>query len=119
MFNKFLPFEPVTKPPGSRTTARKIKLRNALLEHVTPEDLSVAREKLRDRLVKLNVGFHLWKAPPTLPDTRWKDVDNLLKILLDVLGSGQQGLKLVEDDTYICEIHASKILVDEEEQRAI
>jgi Holliday junction resolvase RusA-like endonuclease len=96
---------------------RKAKLLKAILEQVTSEELVRAREKLRNRVVKLNVVFNLWKTPPTESDTRWiKDIDNLLKILFDVLGRGEQGLKLVEDDSYICQVQATKLLVPSKEE---
>ena len=57
------------------------------------------------------------ETPPTESDTRWiKDIDNLLKILFDVLGRGKQGLKLVEDDSYICQVQATKLLVSSKEE---
>jgi hypothetical protein len=116
-FEIFLPFEPVTPSTGIDTTAKKIKLRKALLASITPENLDATKGKLRDRLVKLTVVFRLWKAPPTVSDTRWiKDIDNLLKILFDVLGSGAQGLKLVDDDSYICKVQATKSLVTSKEE---
>ncbi len=108
----FIHFDPVTPRSGVSTTERKVKLRAALLGQVTPEELLLARERLKNRVVKLEVTFRLWKGPPTVSDTRWiKDIDNLLKILFDVLGGGRQGLKLVEDDSYICEVQAFKSLV--------
>jgi len=117
LFSVFLRFEPLTKRPGSKTTARKKELRNALVQHITEDELNLAREKIKDRLVKIFVGFSLWKTPPVKSDTRWiKDLDNLLKMLLDVLGSDKQGLHLFNDDTYICEIQASKQLVAQEEE---
>ncbi len=117
LFEVFLHFDPVTPRRGSDTTLRKAKLRSAILEQVTAEELLRVRETLRRRLVKLSVVFNLWKTPPTETDTRWlKDIDNLLKILFDVLGSGTQGLKLVDDDSYICQVQATKQLVPGKEQ---
>ena len=67
---------------------------------------------MRNRIVTLLVVFHLWKGPPTVAETTWtKDVDNLLNVLFDVLGGGVEGLKLVEDDAYICNVQATKKLV--------
>jgi len=61
--------------------------------------------------------FYLWKGSPSVTDTRpVKDIDNLLKILLDVLGSGPQGLGLLESDSFISELYASKQLVGSEEE---
>jgi Holliday junction resolvase RusA-like endonuclease len=117
LFEVFLHFDPVTPRTGSDTTIRKAKLRSAIVEQVTTEKLLHVRETLRGRLVKLSVVFNLWKTPPTEADTRWiKDIDNLLKMLFDVLGSGAQGLKLVDDDSYICQVQATKKLVPSKEQ---
>src|SRR5712692_1070696 len=117
VFEVFLRFDPVTPRTGLATTVRKSKLLNAILEQVTTEELVRAREKFHNRVVKLSVVFNLWKTPPTESDTRWiKDIDNLLKILFDVLGRGKQGLKLVEDDSYICQVQATKSLVPSKEE---
>jgi len=117
LFEVFLHYDPVTPRTGAATTVKKAKLLNAILEQVTTEELVRAKERLHNRVVKLSVVFNLWKTPPTESDTRWiKDIDNLLKILFDVLGRGKQGLKLVEDDSYICQVQATKLLVSSKEE---
>ena len=45
-----------------------------------------------------------------------KDLDNLLKIVFDVLRHGPQGLGIIEEDSYIGEVYATKLLVNKEEQ---
>jgi hypothetical protein len=112
LFETFVPLEPVAIRPGTKGTKRKADLRKAILRQVSEEDLQRAKEKLRNRIVTLIVVFHLWKGPPTVAETTWtKDVDNLLNVLFDVLGGGAEGLKLVEDDGYTCNVQATKKLV--------
>ena len=112
LFETFVPLEPVAVRTGSKSTKRKAELRKAILRQVSEEKLQGAKEKLRNRIVTLFVVFHLWKGPPTIAETSWtKDIDNLLNVLFDVLGSGAEGLKLIEDDGYICNVQATKLLV--------
>jgi Holliday junction resolvase RusA-like endonuclease len=112
LFETSVPLEPVAIRAGSKGTKRKAELRKAILRQVSEEQLQGAKEKLRNRIVTLFVVFHLWKGPPTVAETTWtKDVDNLLNVLFDVLGCGAEGLKLIEDDAYICDVQATKKLV--------
>jgi len=112
LFETVVPIEPVAVRPGAKGTKRKAKLRNAILGQVSEAELQRAKEKLRDRIVTLLVVFYLWKGPPTIAETTWtKDIDNLLNVLFDVLGSGAEGLNLIEDDGYICNVQATKLLV--------
>ncbi len=112
LFETFVPLEPVAIRAGSKGTKRKAELRKAILRQVSEQELQGAKEKLRNRLVTLFVVFHRWKGPPTVAETTWtKDVDNLLNVLFDVLGSGAEGLNLIEDDGYICNVQATKLLV--------
>ncbi len=53
-------------------------------------------------------------------DTRpLKDLDNLLKILFDVLRAGGRGAGLIQEDSYISEIYSMKEIVDQEEQEGL
>ncbi len=45
-----------------------------------------------------------------------KDLDNLLKIVFDVLRQGPQGIGIIEEDSYIGEVYAIKQLVNKEEE---
>ena len=75
------------------------------------------REERANRVVTLTVLFYLWRGSSDVTNTRpVKDLDNLLKILLDVLGSGPQGLGLLESDSFIGELYASKQLVESEDE---
>ena len=107
--------EPATAGPGKNVALRKDKLRRAFQEQVSPSVLDRIKQTLSGQLVRISVTFLLWKSSPEFTNTRpVKDLDNLLKILLDVIGSSNGGLGLVEEDSYICEINAKKELVDYE-----
>jgi len=109
-----IPFEPGTPGSGKDVGEKQTKLRSAILERVSQEELAKFKEALRGRLVTITLGFFLWKGTPKTTNTRAvKDLDNLMKILFDVLGKGQQGLGLLEEDSYICEVYAKKELVDD------
>lgn len=112
-----IPIEPITAGTGKRSE-KLDKLTDAIKEKSTPEKLAEVREIFADRLVKITVTFYLWKGPTHGTKTRYvKDVDNLLKVLLDVLKTGPHRLGLVKEDSFICEVHASKQLVDAEEKQ--
>ena len=110
------PFEPITPGNGQNIGEKKDKLANAIKERISPEDLARLRHQLTGRLVGITVVFFLWKGSPNITDTRpVKDLDNLLKIVFDVLRHGPQGLGIIEEDSYIGEVYATKQLVNKEE----
>jgi Holliday junction resolvase RusA-like endonuclease len=107
--------EPATAGPGKNVAQRKDKLRIAFREQVSRSVLERIKQTLSGQLVRISVTFLLWKSSPEFTNTRpVKDLDNLLKILLDVIGSSNGGLGLVKEDSYICQINAKKELVDDE-----
>ena len=109
-----IPFEPVTTGSGKDKPEKEGKLRKAILEATTGQNLEQLKSRMKGRLVSITVGFFLWKGSPSVTNTRpVKDLDNLMKILFDVLGPGPQGLGLLKEDSYICEVYAKKELVDE------
>ncbi len=60
------------------------------------------------------------EGKPEVSNTRpVKDLDNLLKVLFDVLRSGEQGVGLIEEDSYICETYSMKELVEEEGEEGL
>ena len=77
-------------------------------------------------MLSVDVCFFLYGKPENPKDAE-KDLDNMLKILLDVLPDymdtdrTQKGLGLMEDkkDHLIFEVHATKELVEEEAQEGI
>ena len=107
--------EPATAGPGKNVAQRKDKLRIAFQEQVPRSVLERIKQTLSGQLVRISVTFLLWKSSPEFTNTRpVKDLDNLLKILLDAIGSSNGGLGLVKEDSYICEVNAQKELVDDE-----
>ena len=96
---------------------KEAKLKKAIMERVKPEELTHLAKNRADRLVTLTVLFFLWKGSPKVANIRAiKDLDNLLKIILDVLKLGPQGLGIVEEDSYVCEVYSAKQLVDDEKE---
>ncbi len=115
-----IPFEPPTPGSGQDIGAKQGKLRSAILERVTQSELSKFKEALKGRLVTITLGFFLWKGSTKTTNTRAvKDLDNLMKIIFDVLGKGQQGLGLLEEDSYICEVYAKKELVEDSSEEGL
>jgi Holliday junction resolvase RusA-like endonuclease len=111
------PFEPLTPGNGQNTVEKKERLANAIKERIPQENLERLRHQLAGRLVGVTVVFLLWKGSPNITNTRpVKDLDNLLKIVFDVLRQGPTGLGIIEEDSYIGEVYATKQLVDTEEQ---
>jgi len=109
------PFEPLTPGNGQNTSEKKEKLANAIKERISPDNLERLRHQLAGRLVGITVVFLLWKGSPTITNTRpVKDLDNLLKIVFDVLRQGPQGLGIIEEDSYIGEVYATKQPVNKE-----
>jgi Holliday junction resolvase RusA-like endonuclease len=111
------PFEPLTPGNGQNIGEKKEKLANAIKERIPEESLERLRRQLAGRLVGVTVVFLLWQGSPNVTNTRpVKDLDNLLKIVFDVLRNHPQGLGIIEEDSYIGEVYATKQLVDTEEQ---
>ena len=112
-----VPFEPITPGSGHGVADRQSRLAKAISDKIQPGKLAELRKENASRVVTLTVLFYLWKGSPNVTDTRpVKDIDNLLKVLLDVLGSGPQGLGLLESDSFISELYASKQLVGSEDE---
>jgi Holliday junction resolvase RusA-like endonuclease len=111
------PFEPLTPGNGQNKGEKKEKLANAIKERLSKDDLENLRRKLEGKLVAITVVFLLWKGSSTVTNTRpVKDLDNLLKIVFDVLRKGPNGLGIIEEDSYIGEVYATKQLVSREEE---
>ena len=115
-----IPFEPPTTGSGHDIGDKQGKLRNAIMERVSQSELGKFREALKGRLVTITLGFFLWKGSTKTTNTRAvKDLDNLMKIIFDVLGKGQQGLGILEEDSYICEVYAKKELVEDQAEEGL
>lgn len=107
---------------------RKIKLRNFLRAQNTHIDESV--EKCIDKCLSIDVCFYLFNGSTETGRSR-KDLDNLLKILCDVLPesmvgdgnvvTGKEGLGLLRNnaDDAIYEIHCMKRYVSSIEDEGL
>jgi len=105
---------------------RKAKLLARIEEEFEskPNELQEFKEAYQNKLVKVSVVFYLWEGSPNVSDTRFKkDLDNLVKPVLDVLqvsvdaGGTARGLGLILNDNYVSVLHIAKELVagDKEE----
>jgi Holliday junction resolvase RusA-like endonuclease len=112
-----VPFEPLTTGSGQNIAEKEDRLKKAIMERIKPDELAELAKNRADRLVTLTVLFFLWKGSTKVTNTRpVKDLDNLLKIVLDVLKLGPQGLGIIEEDSYVCEVYSAKSLVDSEKE---
>jgi len=118
------PFVPHTA--GDDPMPVKRILRDAILARSGAFAIGEARERLRGKKLLVDVAFALLEGRPGEPDTRGKkDLDNLLKPLLDTLqgqldaGGKETGLGLIPNDDLIYEIRARKDIVTEEAAEGI
>lgn len=117
-------FEPKTAGHGDEVK-RKEELRDEILKEI--KDNPDARKVCRGKDLSLTVCFNLYKDPKQTKRYE-KDLDNLLKILLDVLPEHIDnnemrnfGLGLIDhtNDYKIFEIHCKKKLVDDITQEGL
>lgn len=115
-------FEPKTAK-GKETTFRKLKLRDEFLAQNSVEEI---KHIFFGEKVSVDVCFYLYEDPRD--SSRYnKDMDNLLKIVFDVLSEHMDndkknpGLGLIEADKdyLIYELHSTKKLVKLEPQEGI
>lgn len=119
-------FEPHTVRSGKGHRNVKRQLREAIIEATDGDEIGAAREKFRGKLLSIDVEFRLWKGTSRTTNTRAKkDLDNLLKPVLDVLQTSlntqktEPGLDLIEGDELVHEISARKVIVDYEKDEGI
>ena len=111
---RIIPFEPFAWVAGAKTGLREDKLAERIRHDIPSQSLTQFSENRANRLVTLRVEFFLWEGSPEVTDSRpVKDIDNLLNVVFDVLKVGPHGVGLIESDSYICEVHATKRLVAE------
>ena len=116
--------KPMSGSRGKRRHERKEELIKAVKEK--SGELERARREFRDKRVKVSVRFNLEKPTEGRPNTVGrKDLDNMLKLVLDSLqtkadSQGKlEGLGLIQDDDCIYRLEANKMLVDRPEQSGI
>ena len=121
----------IPRTSNRKDPEKKEKLRDKLREAIISSGQDFDRLKqdcLKENYLSLDVTYRLYNDPKVEGRSR-KDIDNLLKILLDVLpeklsiqdGKGRRGLGIISDDkdTKIFEIHCSKKLVDVESDEGL
>jgi len=115
-------FEPKTAKPGEEAK-RKIELRDYILKKI--DNLSEIQQACKNiEKFSINVKFYLWGGSKVDGRTK-KDLDNLLKIVCDVLANYMDseetnpGLGIMRTDNSIYEIHCSKNIVDDEDYEGI
>lgn len=119
-------FEPHTFRTGSGYAKIKKELCEAILEKVGQSYLALARKKVSDKPISLRILFRLWEGSKEVTNTRpMKDLDNLLKPVLDVLQTStdaqnsQPGLNIIENDKLVYEINVRKEIVKEESDEGV
>lgn len=115
------PFEPLTD--ADNLPERK----KALAQHILLKEgnLDVIKENCKDKKFFVDVHFFLFSK--TKAEGRYKkDLDNLLKVVLDVLQDkvdktdySAGGLGLIRNDLDIVRIHCSKSFVEKESEEGI
>jgi len=122
------PFEPHSLRSGK---GHKLEVKRSLCEALSKKigrgDLERFKSELNGVLVEVRVEFHLWEGSPEVTNTRFKkDLDNLLKPVLDVLQprlnaatKEELGLGLIDGDEYVCVIHASKNVVHSRDEEGL
>lgn len=117
-------FEPKTAK-SQEEVRRKKELRDKIIES-TP-NLEQIKKNCRSKKFSLDICFYLYEGNPQDTTRYTKDLDNLVKIILDVLpnymdsAKQNEGLGLMSDDRddLIYEIRTEKKLVQLEEEEGI
>ena len=119
-------FEPHTFHTGAGYAKVKKELREAILREVGQEKISESRSKIFGNPVKLKILFRLWRGAENVTDTRSKkDLDNLLKPVLDVLQrnsdaqNNELGLNIIENDKLVYELDVKKQIVERQEEEGV
>jgi len=117
-------FKPKTVKTGIETTMRKMDLQEAFVEQ--NPNLSKLQEECKGKQLSINVTFYLNTNTPDKTSYK-KDLDNLLKILMDVIKEEMDdsekntglGLVIENRDEEIFEIICHKEFVQSEDDEGI
>ncbi len=107
-----VPFEPIVGTPADKVSM----LKKAVQDKIQPGNLTLLKEERYARLVTLTVVFYIWKGSGKANPRSAKELSSLLRPIFDILQTGEQGLGVVERDSYICEVYATKELVESEKE---
>jgi len=97
---------------SSKSTKRKRELKSAIIKEIS-SDYEKFREKTLGNEILVDVCYYLYKSN-SIVDSK-KDLDNLLKILFDVLKvnmGNEKGLGLIKDDSQIFEVKCVKKIIN-------
>lgn len=117
-------FEPHTLQKRRGHRDAKKELREAIVKEMGQMKIEEARKNINGRPIKICVLFRQWKGSATTTRSE-KDLDNLLKPVLDVLQTktseqkNEPGLDLIENDKLVYEINARKELVGLEDDEGV
>ncbi len=117
-------FKPKTAKKGNETTKRKMKLQEAFVGQ--NKNLSELQEKCKRKKLSIKVTFYLNENTPDKSSYK-KDLDNLLKILMDVIKEEMDddkkriglGIVIENQDEEVYEIICHKEFVDNDEKEGI
>ena len=115
-------FEPKTAKPGQEVE-RKKELRDEIRSRI--KNLDEIRENCKNEKLALDICFYLNKERIEDVSRYSKDLDNLLKIVMDVfpdyMGNDKknEGLGLTTNDNLIYDIHAAKEFVFSKDEEGL
>jgi len=119
-------FEPHTPRNGKGHKETRKELRDAIIREKGEASIEDSRTLMNGKPVSVKVLFRLWRGSSNVPDTRSKkDLDNLLKPVLDVFQmyldaqKNEPGLGLLENDIQVYEINVRKHIVETEREEGI
>ncbi|MBC8502401.1 MAG: RusA family crossover junction endodeoxyribonuclease [Nitrosopumilus sp.] len=95
------------------STKRKRELKNAVIDEIRKKYSSYKKRTLGNEIL-VDVHYLLYHSDAT-GDSK-KDLDNLLKILFDVLKKdmgNEKGLGFITDDSWIYEVKAKKTIIND------
>jgi len=114
----------IPKTSGKKKIPRKKFLKEQFELEIGEEDLKKIQTRCKKNPLSISVKFYLYYSEEQ--GRSKKDLDNLLKILLDVLSvnmvNGQdpvEGLGIVRDDSDVRQIKCEKYLVNSPEKEGI
>jgi Holliday junction resolvase RusA-like endonuclease len=124
---RVLGFEPMSGSKGKgKQLAKKKELVKKITSKKSTEEIERAHADLYGKLVDVRARFSLWKGSEGYTNTSSKkDLDNLLKLVLDVLQPfadserSTNGLNLIRSDEDVFRLEATKKIVNEREMAGL
>jgi len=114
----------IPKTSRKKKIPRKTDLKDKFESEIGKKNLKKIQTRCKNNPLSISVNFHLYYSEEQ--GRTKKDLDNLLKILMDVLSvnmvNGQnpiEGLGIVRDDTDVRKIKCEKHLVNSPEKEGI